>query len=143
MAGGGRTAVGAGRREGVTVLRCRYGPAMPGWASPWLWTADTWAGLQFGVLVVALVVAWLQAREAIRLREDSTRPFVSIDFTMDRRVIHLATQCYAECACTSAHWRTPDVFRTPINHHTRSTSGSPSGTPDLDVLPEPACRQVC
>jgi hypothetical protein len=63
---------------------------MPGWASPWLWTAETWAGLQFGVLFVGLIVAWTQVREAVRLREDSTRPFVSIDLYVDDKIIHLS-----------------------------------------------------
>lgn len=62
----------------------------PGWVSPWLWTGDTWAGLQFGVLVVALLVAWRQASEAVRLREDSTRPFVTIDLSVERKVIYLS-----------------------------------------------------
>ena len=52
---------------------------MPGWLSPWLWTSDTWAGLQFGVLVIAALVAWRQVGEARRLREEQARPFVIID----------------------------------------------------------------
>lgn len=56
---------------------------MPGGLSPWLWTADTWAGLQFGVLVAAIFVAWRQLAEARRLREEQTRPFVVVDLEPD------------------------------------------------------------
>jgi hypothetical protein len=75
--------------ENIFLLAVDLDP-WPGWASPWLWTSDTWAGLQFGVLVVALAVAWRQASEAVRLREDSTRPFITIDFSVERKVIHLS-----------------------------------------------------
>lgn len=46
------------------------------------WTEIVTAGLvaaQLAVLVVAALVAWSQAREARRLREDQSRPFVVLD----------------------------------------------------------------
>jgi len=57
----------------------------------WVWTAETWAGLQFGVLFGAAVVALRQLGEAQKLREGTTRPFVVADFEIERNIeIHLA-----------------------------------------------------
>lgn len=63
---------------------------MPQWASPWLWTGDTWAGLQFAVLVVAAIVAYRQVRETRRLRDDQTRPFVVVDVEPDDFIFMIA-----------------------------------------------------
>ena len=53
---------------------------------PWVWTAETWAGLQFGVLAAAAFVGWRQLGEARRLREGSLRPFVVVDFDVDENI---------------------------------------------------------
>ncbi len=45
------------------------------------------AALQFVVLIVAAFVAWRQVREARRLREEQQRPFVVIDFEVERGYI--------------------------------------------------------
>jgi hypothetical protein len=47
--------------------------------SPWEWSSGDWAGLTFLVILAAAVVAWRQAVEARRLREEQARPFVLID----------------------------------------------------------------
>ena len=55
---------------------------MPGWASPWLWTADTWAGAQLVVLVAAAIVAtchcWMHAVFGSRRHA----PFVVVDIEL-------------------------------------------------------------
>lgn len=43
-------------------------------------------GIQPIVLVIAAMVAWSQAREARLLREQQSRPFVVIDFSIERAV---------------------------------------------------------
>lgn len=62
----------------------------PGSAEPWLWTAATWAGLQLVVLAVAAIVAWRQVREARRLREETLRPFVVVDFEVEAPLLYIA-----------------------------------------------------
>ncbi|MGN6814879.1 MAG: hypothetical protein ACTHK3_02190 [Solirubrobacterales bacterium] len=57
-------------------------------------TPVTWAeeaqvvlvAAQLGVLIVAALVAWRQVREARRLREQQNRPFVVMDFDVERGV---------------------------------------------------------
>jgi hypothetical protein len=62
---------------------------MPVWLSPWDWTATDWAGLTCLVLVVAAILAWIQAREARKLREERARPFVVVDFVLWNIIIEL------------------------------------------------------
>jgi len=49
------------------------------WLRFWDYTAADWAGLQFAVLLTAAVVAYFQVREARRLRQERSRPFVVIE----------------------------------------------------------------
>ena len=51
-------------------------------AWPWEWSASAWSSLTFVVLVVAAVLTWRQVKEAQRVREDQSRPFVLIDFLL-------------------------------------------------------------
>jgi hypothetical protein len=52
----------------------------------WVWTAETWAAFQFGVLAAAAAVAYRQLGEARRLREASLRPFVVVDFDIEEDI---------------------------------------------------------
>jgi hypothetical protein len=63
--------------------------AWPVWLAPWEWSSSDWAGLTFLVLVAAGYVAWRQAVEARRLREEQARPFVLIDFEAWQTIIEL------------------------------------------------------
>jgi len=54
------------------------------WLSPGDYSTADWAGLTFLVLLGAAGVAYVQAREARRLRKDQARPFVVIDFHPSR-----------------------------------------------------------
>jgi hypothetical protein len=86
----------------------------PGWLSPWLWTADTWAGVQCVVLVVGLIVAWTQVREAVRLREESTRPFVSIDLYVEDKIIYLAVENYGPTLARNVHFSFDPALRSQL-----------------------------
>jgi hypothetical protein len=57
--------------------------------SPGEWTTADWAGLTFGVLLAAAVVALLQTLESRKLRQQQIRPFVVVDFAALHTVIEL------------------------------------------------------
>lgn len=64
---------------------------LPRMEPPWADIAQTAIlGGQLFVLAVAAVVAWRQVREARRLREQQIRPFVVVDFEVDRSLFFLA-----------------------------------------------------
>jgi hypothetical protein len=58
--------------------------------APWLWSAPTWAGLTFLVLLAAAAVGWFQLEEARKLREASLRPFITIDFEVESPMFYVA-----------------------------------------------------
>jgi hypothetical protein len=105
----------------------------PGWASPWLWTGDTWAGLQFGVLVVALIVAWRQVREAARLREDTTRPFASIDLSVHEKMVYLTMTNYGPAMARDVQFE----FKPPLRSSTfqQQVDGFKAFTEGIPTLP--------
>jgi hypothetical protein len=47
---------------------------------PWDWSSSAWSALTFVILVLAAVLTWRQVKEAQRVREEQSRPFVLIDF---------------------------------------------------------------
>jgi hypothetical protein len=59
------------------------------WVHPWLWSNATWGGLTFLVLLAAAVVAFFQLGEARRLREARLRPFVTVDFEVEEKIISI------------------------------------------------------
>jgi hypothetical protein len=61
------------------------------WLEFWNFTSADWAGLTFAVVLVALIVAWVEARGAARLREAQARPFVTIDLHSDKSFLIFMT----------------------------------------------------
>ena len=59
---------------------------MVNWAEEW---QVFLLGAQLALLVVAAIVAWVQVREAKSLREEQARPFVVVDFEMQRSVFYV------------------------------------------------------
>ena len=64
---------------------------MSGWLEFWNFTSADWAGLTFAVVLVALIVAWVEARGAAQLREAQARPFVTIDLHSDKSFLIFMT----------------------------------------------------
>ena len=76
----------------------------PVWLSPWAWTSSDWAGLTFLVLVAAFIVAWRQAEEARRLREEQARPFVIIDFHLWSTIVELQIRNVGTTLARNVHF---------------------------------------
>lgn len=106
----------------------------PGWASPWLWTADTWAGMQFVVLVVGLVFAWRQLGEAAQVREDSSRPFVSIDMYVEDKIIYLSITNLGATMARDVHFTFEPPLRSSMVQD-QVTSSKMLGTEGIPTLP--------
>lgn len=70
--------------------------------------------MQFGLLAVGLVVAWTQVREAVRLREESTRPFVSIDLYVEDSMIYLRVENFGPTMARNVHFEFHPTLRSHI-----------------------------
>ena len=64
---------------------------MSEWLEFWDYTSTDWAGLTFAVVVVALIVAWIEARGAAASREAQARPFVTLDLHADKSFLIFLT----------------------------------------------------
>src|SRR5687768_9451135 len=61
------------------------------WLEVWNYTSTDWGGLTFTVVLVALIIAWVEARAAARLREAQARPFVTLDLHADKTFLIFLT----------------------------------------------------
>lgn len=94
------------------------------------WSAAEWSALAswltFGVLLVSLVFAGRQVREAVRLREAQTRPFVVVDFDTEGVLLNLTIENTGALAARDVRLR----FEPPM----QSTHYDPWPPPESTLL---------